>query len=278
MARNNNNLFYMLLILLLDATTTGFVIAPLQELRPLARDALPFQSPFRPRHQSLQVPARRHRDNTRIARAMGIDPFDVPRPDPAILISAKPSDEQKLWVGGMGVILIATTAATVSLLSAVESALPYGWFGTLGSAFSVPLGLIFAALGAAHFAKKETFLGIVPPPGTWGGLWGVPAPGAEELGLSYEEYHTYWTGACELAGGLILAASGLGLLPEAVQRLDASLLFLLTLAVTPANIYMATHDAQMDGGPPPMAYPDAHVFRGAIQAVLLGGFWKLAFH
>ena len=206
------------------------------------------------------------------------DPFDVPRPDPAILISAKPPDEQKLWIGGITAGLLVSTVLIVTLLSALESALPAGWFGTLGNLGSVPLGLVFAALGAAHFAKKETFLGIVPPLGTWGGLWQVPAPGAEKLGLSYAEYHTYWSGAAELLGGLLLAASGVGLVPVAVQQFDAFLMLLLTLAVTPANIYMATHDAQMEGGPPPMAYPDAHIFRGVIQAVLLAGFWKLAFH
>ena len=209
---------------------------------------------------------------------MQADPFDVPRPDPGILISAKPPDEQKLWIGGISGGLLVGTTVLVTILSAVESALPPGWFGTLGNLNAVPLGLVFAALGAAHFAKKETFVGIVPPVGTWGGLWQVPAPGAEKLGLSYEEYHTFWSGAAELLGGLLLAASGIGLVPVAVQQFDAFLMLLLTLAVTPANIYMATHDAQMDGGPPPMAYPDAHVFRGVIQAVLLADFWKLAFH
>jgi len=227
---------------------------------------VPFQSQLHPR------PMRHHYCK------MQTDPFDVPRPDPSILISAKTPDEQKLWVGGISGGLLASTAILVAILSAIENALPSGWFGTLGNIGAVPLGLIFAALGAAHFAKKETFTGIVPPIGTWGGLWQVPAPGAENLGLSYEDYHTYWTGACELLGGLLLAISGIGLVPEVVQQFDAFLLFLLTLAITPANIYMATHDAQMDGGPPPMAYPDAHIFRGAIQALLLADFWKLAFH
>ena len=206
------------------------------------------------------------------------DPFDVPRPDPAILISAKSDSEQQKYVAGIGAGLLASTVAVVTILSGIEGLLPEGWFGTLGNLGAVPLGLVFAALGAAHFAKKETFLSIVPPVGTWGGLWQVPAPGADKLGLSYEEYHTYWTGAAELGGGLLLAATGVGLLPMGVQRADAFLLLLLTLAVTPANVYMATHDAQMEGGPPPMKYPDSHLVRGAIQAVLLADFWKLAFH
>lgn len=223
------------------------------------------------------MPLQSHPSSRSSIHSMQTDPFDVPRPDPSILISAKTPEEQKLWIGGITGGLAVGTVILVSLLSGIESALPTGWFGALGNIGTVPLGLIFALLGVAHFAKKETFLGIVPPKGTWG-LWQVPAPGAEELGLSYEEYHTYWTGVCELGGGLLLAASGFGLVPEFVQQFDAFLLFLLTLAVTPANIYMATHDAQMEGGPPPMAYPDAHIFRGVIQVVLLADFWKLAFH
>ena len=128
------------------------------------------------------------------------DPFDVPRPDPAILISAKDGDVQKLWFAGINAGLIVSSAVVVQILSAIESLLPEGWFGAVGNAGAVPLGLLFAAIGVSHFTMKETFLGIVPPKGTWGGLWQVPAPGAEELKLSYEEYHTYWTGAAEVGG------------------------------------------------------------------------------
>lgn len=208
------------------------------------------------------------------------DPFDVPRPDPSILISAKSPFEQKLWIAGISIGLLGGTYLLVTILSALENGLfpDTGWFGYLGNWGTVPLGTLYALIGVTHFVQKETFTGIVPPIGTWGGLWQVPAPGAEELDLSYEEYHTYWTGIAEVLGGLILAATGLGILPQWIQQCDAFLLLLLTLAVTPANVYMATHDAQMVGGPPPMAYPDSHIFRGFIQIVLLADFWKLAFH
>ena len=211
------------------------------------------------------------------AVSLKMDPFDVPRPDPAILVAAKDGQQQRLWVGGISAGLVLSTSALVAVLSAVEKALPEGWFSVAGNANAVPLGLIFAAIGSAHFAKKEVFLGIVPPRGTWGGLWQVPAPGMEDLRVSYEEYHTYWTGAAEIAGGLLLTASGFGLVPTAVQRFDAALLLLLCAAVTPANIYMFTHDAQMQGAPP-LKYPDSHIVRSVLQVVLLADFWKLAFH
>jgi len=206
-----------------------------------------------------------------------VDPFDVPRPDPSILISAKPPEEQKLWIAGISGSLLVSTSILVAIVSSIENVLPSGWFGFFGNSTAVLFGLIFAAIGAAHFAKKETFINIVPPPGTWGGLWQIPAPGAAELGLSYEEYHTYWSGTAEILGGLLLAASGVGLLPEPLQQFDAFLMLVLTVAATPANMYMATHDAQMVGTPP-MVYPDAHIFRGVIQAVIFTSFWKLAFH
>lgn len=88
----------------------------------------------------------------------------------------------------------------------------------------------------------------------------------------YSEYHTYWSGVCEVGGGLLLILGGLNNAPQ----IPAFLLFLLTAAVTPANIYMATHDIAPPGLPP-IPYPLGHFYRGIMQCVLLAFFFKLAF-
>ena len=198
----------------------------------------------------------------------------VPRPDPSVLLSARDDATQRLGVVAIGAALAAGTYAVVQLLTLLETALPTGWFAAWrDTTWPVALGLIFVAAGASHFALRDTYVAMVPPVGTWGGLWRVPAPGAERLNWTYAEYHTYWTGAAEIGGGGLLVAAWLGLLPVQVPSL---LLLALTAAVTPANIYMATHDVQPPALPP-IPYPQGHVGRGALQCVLLALFWKLTF-
>ena len=95
------------------------------------------------------------------------DPFDVPRPDPSLLIAAKPPDEQKVWFVGISTSLVVGTSLWVTILSTVKQNMwpDNGWFGLLGNVSTIPLGLIFAVIGAAHFAKPETFMSefLFPP-------------------------------------------------------------------------------------------------------------------
>lgn len=201
-------------------------------------------------------------------------PPDVPRPDPSILISARPLADQQRAFALIVLALSVGTATAISLLTLLEHALPGNYFA-LWRDYTWPafLSLSFMAAGVAHFRSADMFAAIVPPRGTWG-FWAVPAPGAEALKLSYAMYHTYWSGIAEFGGGLLLAGTAVA---GGDVHVPALLMFALVAAVTPANIYMATHDAVMGGKVPRIPYPWGHVGRGVVQCLLLALFWKLAF-
>tara|TARA_B110001452_G_scaffold210400_1_gene180792 strand:- start:1368 stop:2141 length:774 start_codon:yes stop_codon:yes gene_type:complete len=134
------------------------------------------------------------------------------------------------------------------------------------------LGLIYLAAGIAHFTEEEGFTNITPPNGTWGFFYTPFSPKVNVL----------WTGVVEVFGGAwMLFGAGAPLLgvqlPAALGPVvsDGALtLFLLTIIVTPANMYALTHGANfpLDLETP----PKAHAVRLAFQAVLLAMLWEMA--
>lgn len=139
------------------------------------------------------------------------------------------------------------------------------------------LGAIYAAAGVTHFTLQDAYENIYPQKGAWG-IWYLPGSA---------EFHVKWTGVAEILGGVGLLIGGLldafapvyntspNLLTSAGIGSDsAAALLLLTIAVTPANIYMFTHGARLpvDGPEVPVA---GHVVRGLMQVVLFGLLYQM---
>ena len=136
------------------------------------------------------------------------------------------------------------------------------------------LGAVFSLAGVTHFTLAEEYENIVPTKGAWG-VWNIPGS---------KKFHVAWTGAAELAGGLGLLAGGVSsivgssplapLTSAGLESDSAAALFLLTLAVTPANIFMYTHGAKlpMESEPLPLQF---HAVRWVMQVVLLGFLYQM---
>ena len=147
-------------------------------------------------------------------------------------------------------------------------------FDFFRSTWPLALGAVFSLAGVTHFTLSEEYENIVPTKGAWG-VWNIPGS---------KRFHVAWTGVAELAGGLGLLGGGLSnifgdstLAPLTSAGLEsdaAAALFLLTLAVTPANIFMYTHGAKlpMDSDPLPLNF---HAIRWAMQVVLLGFLYQM---
>ena len=161
------------------------------------------------------------------------------RPDPSILIAARPGPEQQDAVFAIAGGIVVGTFIFIQLLSGLENILPDGWFAAWRDyTWPEALGFIFGAAGVSHFTVKNAFCNIVPPYGCWGGLWRVPAPGAQALGFTYEEFHTYWSGIAEFCGGILLFGSGVGIFDTDPRVASALLGMLVSSSLIPAHHFI----------------------------------------
>ncbi len=181
-------------------------------------------------------------------------------------------------------ILIALGVCTVAFSSLLSAAFtttlattsPFdGWIDSYRSTWlPITLGLVYSLAGVTHFTVADEYKNIYPYPGAWGGLWKLPFSA---------DFHVAWTGVAELVGGIGLLVSGcwhdlapLSLLTHAGWSSDcAAGLYVLTWAVTPANIFMFTHGAKLPRnveGEVPISF---HVVRFILQVVLLGLLYQL---
>lgn len=95
---------------------------------------------------------------------------------------------------------------------------------------AVAAGVFFVLGGALHFAMPEMYDRMIPP----------FAPGSPRL-------WTNLSGALEIAGGV-------GLLVRPLRTAAAAGLFLLLLAILPANVHVAVAGVELEKMPYPPAY------------------------
>jgi uncharacterized membrane protein len=206
----------------------------------------------------------------------GVGPEGCQLPSPS-RINTVPKPLQAKAVVGIFAALFLGTQAFSSVLT--DWTAHYEWAQTFRYSWPVVLGAVFVAAGVTHFTVEDEYCNIYPSRGTWG-LWYLPGS---------PQFHVQWTGVAEIFGGVglllggaidsplfpvyfdspNLLSSNAGLLSD-----SAAALCLLTLAVTPANIYMYTHGARLpkEGPAVPISF---HVIRGAFQVVLLGLLYQM---
>ena len=198
--------------------------------------------------------------------------FDPPWSEPGYrgaVVSAMPAAKQAASVAAVWGGLAAVTALSCGAVGPfIAHAFPgyMAWSRGLWPA----LGLTYVAAGAAHFALPKGFEDMYPHQGAWG-FWSLPGS---------PDFHVKWTGVAEILGGLGMA-SALVTDDTPLSRASALGLFILTVAVTPANTYMWSHNAP---GPLPenadesmlSMEKEAHLARAALQVLLLSVTWGMA--
>lgn len=174
-------------------------------------------------------------------------------------------------------IFTALGVSTIAFSSFLDTiTLNYEWVQSWRYSWPL-LGAIYAAAGVTHFTLEEEYENIYPTEGAWG-FWYLPGS---------SEFHVKWTGVAEFLGGVGLLFGGAydvfapvwitspDIITDAGIGSDAAaLLLLLTVVVTPANIFMYTHGAKLpkDGPEVPMT---GHAIRGVLQVVLFGLLYQM---
>lgn len=200
-----------------------------------------------------------------IVQGVGDEGCALPSPS---RVNTLPESLQAAVFFGIFAVLSASTAVLSSVVG--DATAKYEWLQNWRYTWPL-LGAIYAAAGVTHFTIQEEYENIYPAKGSWG-IWYLPGS---------KEFHVKWTGVAEFLGGVGLLIGGTidAFAPTYVSSPNvvtqagigsdsAAGLFLLTLAVTPANIYMFTHGARLpkDGPEVPVA---GHAVRGIFQVILL---------
>lgn len=190
----------------------------------------------------------------------------------ALVQQLSPPLQAGAFLAYFGLLATATYAAVTIVAPGIEATLPT--FFAFSRTLWPLLGITYVLAGVGHFALLDSFVTMMPKQGAWG-LWNLPGDAA---------FHVRWTGVAEVLGGSGVLLGALGPVAERVpwlQPASALGLFILTLAVTPSNIYMLTHNAPGPLARPGVAIVDpiplpGHAARGALQVFLLGTLWGLA--
>lgn len=180
---------------------------------------------------------------------------------------------------GIYVIMAISTSQTIKVIDGFSKSvlgLEKWRAGFIDTSLPFLLGLMFLVAGVAHFTANDAFCQIYPPLKTWG-IWYIPGSA---------QFHVAWTGIVEILGGsgLLLGAfqslmqneeDDDNFILKLVKPCSAGLLFILTILVTPANIYMYTHGALMGDIMPPLDL-SFHYVRFIVQVLLLSQLFVLA--
>jgi len=184
------------------------------------------------------------------------------------VVSAMDERVQGAIVVAVFVALLAGTYASCATLGPALERLSPSLMAWSKSTWPI-IGITYVAAGVAHFSFHDGFVSMTPHRGAWG-FWNLPGSAS---------FHVNWTGVAEILGGagLLLGSLPFGLTPDGLEWLtpvSAACLFALTLAVTPANVYMFTHNSP--GPLPPAADesaqvipPAGHAARFLLQVFLL---------